>query len=249
MDVVIRADDLGYSEAVNYGIAKSVLNGIVKNVGVMVNMPATEHGLKLLETVDVCYGCHVNICVGKPLTDPQLIPSLVNKDGYFKSSKQYRQASEDFVVLSEVLLEIEAQYHKFTELTGQNPDYFEGHAVSSTNFLSGLKMVADKFDLKYSDVSLNGDPIFINKTKVYISMDSMNPSNYDPFKSLQRMIETKRDDAINMMVLHPGYLDAYILNSSSLTIPRTQEVEMAIDPRTLSYLKEKDVNLLTYRDL
>ena len=29
-----------------------------------------------------------------------------------------------------------------------------------------------------------------------------------------------------MMVLHPGYLDAFILNTSSLTIPRTQEVEM-----------------------
>ena len=47
MNLLVRADDLGYSEAINYGIAKSVIDGIVKNVGVMVNMPATEHGLEL----------------------------------------------------------------------------------------------------------------------------------------------------------------------------------------------------------
>jgi predicted glycoside hydrolase/deacetylase ChbG (UPF0249 family) len=47
--VIIRADDLGYSEGINYGIAKSVKEGLVGSVGVMTNMPAVGHGLKLLE--------------------------------------------------------------------------------------------------------------------------------------------------------------------------------------------------------
>ena len=46
--VIVRADDLGYSEAVNLGIEKTVKDGIINNVGVMVNMPATQHGLDLL---------------------------------------------------------------------------------------------------------------------------------------------------------------------------------------------------------
>ena len=33
--LLIRADDLGYSDGVNYGIAKAVNKGIVKSVGVM----------------------------------------------------------------------------------------------------------------------------------------------------------------------------------------------------------------------
>ena len=37
--ILIRADDLGYSEGVNYGIAKAVNEGVVKSVGVMPNMP------------------------------------------------------------------------------------------------------------------------------------------------------------------------------------------------------------------
>ena len=82
--ILIRADDLGYSEGVNYGIAKSVKEGIIKSVGVMSNMPTVAHGLKLLEGVDVCLGQHTNICVGKPLVDPSLIPSITNEHGEFK---------------------------------------------------------------------------------------------------------------------------------------------------------------------
>ena len=36
--ILIRADDVGYSRAVNYGIADSVWNGIIRSVGIMPNM-------------------------------------------------------------------------------------------------------------------------------------------------------------------------------------------------------------------
>ncbi|MCT0221291.1 ChbG/HpnK family deacetylase, partial [Lactiplantibacillus plantarum] len=42
--VIVRADDLGYSDAVNVGIARTVHNGLINNVGVMVNMPTTMSG-------------------------------------------------------------------------------------------------------------------------------------------------------------------------------------------------------------
>lgn len=248
MKLLVRADDLGYSEAINYGIAKSVIDGIVKNVGVMVSMPATEHGLALLKDVDVCYGCHTNICVGKPLTDPKLIPSITTADGTFRSSKAYRSATEDFVVLEEVIIEIEAQYQRFVELTGRQPQYFEGHAVASPNFMKGLELIAAQHGLKYSGISFDEKPIVVNGKKVYISMDSMGP-DYDPFESLKKLTEHPHADGVDMMVLHPGYLDAFILNTSSLTIPRTQEVEMAISAETKSWLANHDIRLLTYDDL
>ena len=36
--ILVRADDLGYCEAVNYGIARAVKSGIIRCVGVMANM-------------------------------------------------------------------------------------------------------------------------------------------------------------------------------------------------------------------
>ena len=53
-------------------------------------------------------GQHTKHCVGRPLTDPALIPSLCGSDGMFKPSGAYRDAMKqgiDFVVLDEVVLE------------------------------------------------------------------------------------------------------------------------------------------------
>lgn len=246
--ILIRADDLGYSEGVNYGIAKSVKEGIIGSVGVMTNMPAVVHGLNLFEDTKVCFGQHTNICIGKPITDPSLIPSITNENGEFKSSKEYRQAKEDFVVLEEVILEIEAQYRRFIELTGETPHYFEGHAVASANFFKGLEIVADKFGLKYSGFSIDGTPLKIDKKDVCVTMDSMMP-NYNPFESLKKIVENAEDDKYYMFICHPGYLDGYILKNSSLTIPRPMEVDMVCDPNTKKFIEASGVKLITYDDL
>lgn len=52
------------------------------------------------------------------------------------------ERGEDFVVLEEAVLEIEAQFQRFQKLTGDKPHYFEVHAVFSNNFLKGLELVA-----------------------------------------------------------------------------------------------------------
>lgn len=217
--ILVRADDLGYSEGVNYGIAKSVKEGIICSVGVMPNMDAISHGLKLLEGTGVCLGQHTNICIGRPITDPTLIPSIVQANGHFKSSREYRSAEKDFVALDEVIIEIEAQYHRFVELTGKQPGYFEGHAVASKNFFKGLAIVAEKYHLKYQPACLGSESTVVGTTEVWMHMDSMNPKDYDPVAFLKEIVEHSHDYGCEIMVCHPGYLDDYILNNSTLTIP------------------------------
>ena len=104
--ILVRADDLGYCESFNYGLARAVKSGIVRSVGVMANMEWAEHGVRLMDGEPVTFTVHANICQGKPLTDPKLIPSLVGENGIFKDKEIYRAAKEDFVVLEEVLLEV-----------------------------------------------------------------------------------------------------------------------------------------------
>ena len=246
--ILIRADDLGYCEAVNLGIAKTVKEGIIRSIGVMPNMPTAEAGLKMIEGYDVCLGQHTNICVGKPVTDPKLIPSITNEKGEFKSSKEYRSAKEDFVVLDEVVMEIEAQYERFKELTGDEPHYFEAHAVTSDNLFKGLEIVAERHHLPLLPCALLGDVKFRNTTLV-TSMDSMSP-DYDPFTSLKNALNRDYGESeVPMFVCHPGYLDWYILQTSSLTVNRTKEVEMLCNPEVMQWLDEQGVELLTYDDL
>lgn len=251
--LLIRADDLGYSEGVNYGISKAVIDGVVRSVGVMTNMPTAPHGLKLLEGCSVCYGQHTNICTGRPLTDPSLIPSICQPNGNFKPSKAYREAAkrgEDFVVLEEVITEIEAQYERFKELVGHEPGYFEGHAVASANFFKGLEIVAQRHNLPYLRMSMDGSPVLFRNTKVYAYMPKdFKAYSDDPFSAVQDAVANAHEDGCDMMVFHPGYIDAYLIKNSSMTTPRVFEAAMLSDPATREWLETQPVQLITYDDL
>ena len=252
IQLILRADDVGYSEAVNYGIAKTVKEGLIGSVGLMPNMPSAAHGLALLEGTGVCIGQHTNICIGRPCADPARIPSLLDENGFLKSSRTYREAwkkGECFTVLEEMVLEIEAQYQRFVQLTGRQPQYFEGHAVMSKHLMQGLEIVAQRHGLKYNNM-YPGDETgtFGGRPVAACPMRSMEP-DYDPVQSLKDAVLHARTDMPNVYVCHPGYLDAYLLRSSSLTVNRTKEVEMLCDPAMRSWLEEHNVQLLRYSDL
>ena len=246
--LMIRADDLGYCEAVNYGINRAVRDGVVRCVGVMPNMEWAEHGVRLLDGTDVIFTVHANICQGKPITDPKLIPSLVDENGIFKDKSLYREAKEDFVVLEEVLMEVEAQYLRLAELIGKKPFMVEAHAVPSNNFNRALVMVAKKYGVESLGFVPGRGPK-VGKYFFKFSMDSGNP-DYNPFESLKKAMDQDfaQDEAM-LMVLHPGYVDEYVMNTSYITTQRALEVAMAVNPDVPKWCEENGVQLITYADL
>lgn len=251
--LILRADDLGISEAVNYGIEKSVKEGLIGSVGLMPNMPSAKHGLELLKGTNVSIGQHTNVCLGKPLCNPKEIPSLVDENGYLKSSKTYREAflkGEEIVTVEDAIKEIEAQYIRFKELVGKDPDYFEAHAVMSKNLFIALEYVAEKYHLPEQKLNFSKEPTEFNHMPIIIlPMGSMN-QDYDPFACLKDAITNHaREDMPNVFVCHPGYLDHYLLTHSSLTINRTKEVEMLCDPSVKEWLSMHDVEFIKYKDL
>ena len=246
--LLIRADDLGYSDGVNCGIARSVNQGIIRSVGVMVNMPEVESGLTMLHMPGLCLGQHTCISAGKPLSDPKRIPSLLGSDGGFKPTRAYNLPGPDTIVLDEVILEIEAQYERFCTLVGEKPGYLEGHAVFHPVFQQGLETVANRHGAKYSGVPEPGKQMRVGSTDVWMSMESMN-NDYDPTASLKRSLLQASDGDCVVFVCHPGYLDDYILRHSSLTTPRPLEVAMLTDPNTAAWLDEQGIQRITYYDL
>ena len=251
--LLIRADDLGFSEAVNLGIEKSVKDGLIRSVGLMPNMEAARHGVELLRGCDLALGLHMSVCNARPVCDPADVPSLVDEaTGEFKPSRAYREAfaaGEDFVDFEEAKREARAQLEVFRRLVGSEPDYFEGHAVASPNLIAAIEEVRQEEGLRSSYANFSDAPLECEGAPVKVlPMLSMAPK-YDAVQALKDAVLGMEDDTIGIYVCHPGYLDDYILRHSSLTVPRAQEVAMLCDPDMRAWLDERGVELIDYRDL
>lgn len=251
--VILRADDLGFSEGVNYGILKTVEQGPIRTVGLMVNMQATQHGYDLIKDKQLCIGLHTNICVGRPITDPRLIPSLCQENGEFISSSVYRKAyqlGEDFVDLKQVITEIEAQYHRFVSIVGRKPDYFEGHAVASNHFFEGLAYVAEKYRLPYFEMAMDKDYVPFKLSNIYPYQPvSYKKYEIDPFAGIKDCLTHLHQNGVDLMVFHPGYIDGYLMNHSSLVNLRAIEADVLCDKRVNQWLKHQSIEYITYNDL
>ena len=87
------------------------------------------------------------------------------------------------------------------------------------------------------------------ETRGYIVGFSETPG-YDPAACLKETVETMADGETVVFVAHPGYLDRFILENSSLTTDRTKEVDALISPKLRAWLEaQPDLKLIDYRDL
>lgn len=248
MKLIMRADDLGFSEAVNYGILKAVKDGVITSVGMMPNMEKAVHGYQLVKDHDIALGQHTNICVGKPLTDPKLIPSLVQENGEFCTSKEIRSRKEDTIDIKECEIEIEAQLNKFKEITGKDPDYFECHAVFSQNFFTALKNVAKKYDLFFENPCFDKEWEKENGIFGFPFAKLDENGLYDPKEFMNKNLSIIKDNPCAVAVFHPGYLDQYILTHSSFTRIRAMECEFLCSQWLKDWLTEHQIKLVDFRD-
>ena len=250
--LIIRADDIGYCDGVNRGIKDAVETGLVKSVGLMPNMDEAVNGFEMLKRKDICIGQHTNLCLGVPCCDPKDIPSLVNENGELKSSSQFRNAFKDgvdLITLEDAVLEIEAQYRRFKEITGKDPDYFEAHAIASNHLSEALEIVAERNHLPYFNLSpMDAYGTFCGKRVRQCRMRSME-KEYDPFLTLQEAVKDADPSVVNVFVTHPGYVDAYLEKNSSLTVNREKEVAMLKNEEVKKWLQKNAVTIVSHKDI
>ena len=247
MKMIFRGDDLGISEGVNYGLLKSIQDGALSCVGIMPNMESARHGYQLIKDIDICLGQHTNICLGKPISNPALIPSLVNDNGEFYSSHDINHRQEDIIDILECELEIEAQLKRFIEITGKKPEYFEGHAVFSKNYLQALENVAKRHHLFYDNPM---DPNWHKQHHMY-SLDFFSFDEkglYDPYTYFESQLANIQKNECSIVVFHPGFLDQYILERSSYTLIRPMECEFLCSQWLKDWLEKYHIQVVNFRD-
>ena len=245
--ILLRADDLGYSVGVNSGLAWACDNGLPMSIGLMMNLPDVRHGFELIADKGHCLGMHTTISAGRPLSDPSEVPSLVGEDGAFHPSDFYRRATSDPAALADVEREAEAQYQAFVELVGREPDYVDVHAVSSENFIIGARNVAERHGKPFSYLAPSGHTMRVGSSDMLL---------YGSQGDLSKLIATvmaaeaqATTPVVHALMLHPGFVDAQLMRTSSLTLPRTTDAEILRSPELQELSSRNGVELVTYRDL
>ena len=78
-NLIVNADDLGWTEGVNRGIAEAHAHGIVTSTSLLANGGAFVSGVELaLSRQGLGVGVHLNLSDGAPLAAPELVTTLLN---------------------------------------------------------------------------------------------------------------------------------------------------------------------------
>lgn len=128
-NLIVNADDLGWTSGVNRGIVESHTHGIVTSATLLANGAAFDDALRVIRaTPSLGIGVHLNLSDGPPVVSPGEVPSLVDSQGRFCGGPHQlllRLARRKLIV-AEVEREWDAQVRKIRN-AGIEPTHLDGH--------------------------------------------------------------------------------------------------------------------------
>ena len=149
-NLIVNADDLGWTAGVNRGIAEAHRHGIVTSASLLANGSAFASGVEVARsTPGLGVGVHLNLSDGAPVAARELVTSLVNDAGEFEGGPEnllLRIASRG-LALHEVEQEWEAQIEKVRD-AGIQPTHVDGH--KHVHMLPGLFEIALRLAKRYA---------------------------------------------------------------------------------------------------
>lgn len=146
--MVVRADDVGFSDVCNIGAFKTMEEGVVTAADVMLDSPGTVDALERLRSLPwISVGWHMHMW-GAPVSDSKQVPSLVEKDGQFAGRFRLDLAQAQDVVYDEAVRELRAQLDRCIRILGRVPDTGSGGRGNSP-WAKAVKQVNDEYGLPY----------------------------------------------------------------------------------------------------
>jgi len=148
-NLIVNADDLGWTAGVNRGIAEAHRNGIVTSTSLLANGRAFDDGVRVSrELPRLGVGVHLNLSDGKPVAPTAEVKSLLNKAGEFAGGPEallFRLTAKSLDA-DEVENEWDAQIRK-VQAAGIHATHLDGH--KHVQMLPGLFGVALRLAKKH----------------------------------------------------------------------------------------------------
>jgi hopanoid biosynthesis associated protein HpnK len=141
-NLIVNADDLGWTVGVNRGIAEAHRNGIVTSTSLLANGSAFDDGVKTASALPgLGVGVHLNLSDGPPTSPADGVKTLLNEHGKLAGGPEslLLRLTTKSLDVKEVEKEWDAQIQK-VRASGIRPTHLDGH--KHVQMLPGLFVVA-----------------------------------------------------------------------------------------------------------
>jgi predicted glycoside hydrolase/deacetylase ChbG (UPF0249 family) len=148
-NLIVNADDLGWTEGVNRGIGEAHRQGLVTSTSLLANGNAFAGAIRVArDNPNLGVGVHLNLSDGPSTAPPAAVKSLLNDSGQLEGGPEgllLRIAKRDLRV-AEVEQEWDAQIQKIRD-AGIEPTHLDGH--KHVHMLPGLFEIALRLAKKH----------------------------------------------------------------------------------------------------
>lgn len=245
--LIVNADDFGYSAGINYGIIDAYQNGILSSTTLMANMSGFKQATVLAkENPGLGIGVHLTLTCGSPVKEN--VKSLVEADGKFHKLSFYEKGFS--VDLDELYDEWKAQIDTVIA-GGIKPTHLDSH--HHVNSIQPLTTVFERLAKEYDlPVRHNYEVAedFVTTRRFFNFLDTLGRDKeiWKPMTIRNLVDDVKTFGTVEAMT-HPGYVDAVVLDNSSLNDNRAYQLRELQQESYQKLLKDNEITLGTYADL
>lgn len=270
--LIVRADDVGYTNVCNIGTFETMTNGIVTSADVMLESPGTEDALKRLKEMPwISVGWHSHFWFS-PVLPPEQVKSLV-----IPGTNRFRKdiVRTDEIDAGELEAEMHAQMKRCLEILGRVPDTTD-ISKTVTVFSTVKQKICDDYGIAHHFATKGGRDGVTPPSEKWADRKILIPAPTNAYKEIESDSVTSQynnydpvryylDDPDGMLLLpddvifeqswHPGYVDytVYKLGDAGpmarfFTGIRTQDVAALCDNRLREWIKANKIELINFRD-
>jgi predicted glycoside hydrolase/deacetylase ChbG (UPF0249 family) len=249
--LIVRGDDMGYTHSGNEALIKCYKEGIETSIEVIVPSPWFPEAVKMLrENPGVDVGLHVALTSEwdnvkwRPLTD---------SNGYFfpmvYPNKNYPRASisENNPDIKEIEAEIRAQI-EMAKKHIPRISHISGH-MGCTRLNEEVRQLVSRLAREYGLL----DESSLQQIQ-YVGLGQPSKTGQEKIDRFLHLLDTLRPGKTYLFVEHPGYDNdelraVHHIGYENVAQDRQGVTDLFTSPKVKARLKERNIQLISYRDL
>lgn len=263
--LIINSDDYGRSPDISRGIREAHLQGVVTSTTCMMNIPTTAQDITtaLQETPKLGMGVHLVLTMGRPISPPDSVPSLVDENGNFFKLRPLLDRLPSLNA-EEVKREWRAQIERFIQAARRKPTHLDSHHHSSyfrPDLFRAMLEFAREYDCAirypFSDAWKEMEEVSKTAPAILQEFDLRKPDIfisdfYDETVTREHLLEILQrvPEGTSELMCHPGHVDQVFAERESIyNFQRERELSILTDPAIKQAIQSNSIELISFAEL